>query len=78
MPIVLRENGYRFGFYASDQSEPAHVHVEKGKAVAKYWLETVELSQNHGFRPHDLNEIRKIIVVHQEQLLEAWNEFFKH
>ena len=38
MPIVLREKGYRFGFYASDADEPEHVHVEKDGHRAKYWL----------------------------------------
>ncbi len=76
MPIVLREKGYRFGFYAGDRGEPAHIHVEKGGAKAKYWLDPIALATTRGFRPHELNEIEKITASHGELLLEAWRAFF--
>jgi len=77
MPIVLRLKGYRFGFYASDASEPPHIHVKKDNKHAKYWLlHEIELEFNERFRSHELNEIRKIIEQHRFDLLEAWREFF--
>lgn len=77
MPIVLRIEGYRFGFYASDCDEPPHVHVKKDGKSAKYWLKPVLLQESHSFRPHEINEMERIIAEHRDQLMEAWNGFFK-
>ncbi|MCY2953013.1 MAG: DUF4160 domain-containing protein [Planctomycetota bacterium] len=77
MPVVLRKRGYRFMFYSSDAAEPPHVHVKKGRKAAKFWLvPVVDLESNRGFRPHELNEIERIIVEEIEYLLESWNAFF--
>jgi hypothetical protein len=76
VPIVLRVKGYRFGFFGADRDEPPHVHVEKQDREAKFWLDPVRLSRNAGFRPHELNEVQKIIAENQNQLLEAWHDFF--
>jgi hypothetical protein len=65
MPTVLRVDGFRFFFYSSDRSEPVHVHVEKGKAVAKVWVEPVPLERSRGFSSHEINTI-----------VVQWNEFF--
>ena len=39
MPTILRKNGFRFFFYSNENDEPVHVHVEKGDAEGKIWLE---------------------------------------
>jgi hypothetical protein len=40
MPEVLREKGFRFFFYSRGEvNEPIHIHVAKGEAVGKIWLE---------------------------------------
>ena len=44
---------------------------------AKFWIGravTLEFSQR--YRPHEVNEIRKLVERHQSELLEAWNGFF--
>ena len=41
MPTILYEQGFRFSFYAADGHEPPHVHVAKGGAEAKWWLDPV-------------------------------------
>jgi len=77
MPTVLRLKGYRFGFYASDASEPPHEHVKKDGKHAKFWLRAaIELDFNERYRPHELNEIRKMIGENRSELLEAWRVFF--
>ncbi len=79
MPIVLRVKGYRCGFYASDASEPAHVHVKKDGKQAKFWLApAVSLQSNQGLWQHELNEVERIIHEHLVELLESWNGFFNH
>lgn len=77
MPVILRLKGYRFEFFASDGDEPPHIHAKKSRKHAKYWLvPSVTLAFGGRFRPHELNEIRKIMIEHRELFLESWNGFF--
>lgn len=75
-PTVLRIGRYRFFFFSNEGFEPAHVHVQSGPSLAKFWLGSVELSSSTGFAPHDLTELHALVVEHRDKLLEAWNEFF--
>ena len=78
MPTVLRERGYRFHFYAGDQGEPAHVHVEKGESDGKVWLEPeVEAKYFHGFKAQERKEIMRIVNMNAELLKTRWYEFFQ-
>jgi hypothetical protein len=36
MPTVLRSGPYRFYFYAGDQDEPPHIHIERDECEAKF------------------------------------------
>lgn len=74
MPTILREKGYRIGFYSSEPDEPAHVHVHKSGCEAKFWLAPVQLSWNKGFRENDLREIARLLEQNETKLIEAWNE----
>tara|TARA_B100001939_G_C16783866_1_gene548161 strand:- start:544 stop:786 length:243 start_codon:yes stop_codon:yes gene_type:complete len=76
MPTVLRIKGYRFFFFAADRFEPPHIHVAKDDRAAKFWLEPVRQAYNEGFRPHELNEIRRIIDEHLDQLSDVWYAYF--
>lgn len=44
MPTVLRVAGYRFFFFSNERREPAHIHVERAEAYAKFWLTPVSLA----------------------------------
>ena len=76
MPTVLRIGPYRFFFYAGDRNEPAHVHVEREKHKAKFWLDPVRLAQSGGFRGHELVRLQQLIEEKQVQLLRSWDEYF--
>ncbi len=76
MPTILTIGPYRFFFGSLDYGEPAHVHVQREKMVAKFWLDPVTLEKAGGFRPHELNEIGGMVKEHREFLLERWNEYF--
>ena len=76
MPNVLRWKGYRFYFYSHEPNEPPHVHVDKGGASAKFWLEPVALARNLGFGPRQLRELHKAVRQRQQQILEAWHGYF--
>ena len=71
MPTVLRFEGYRFYFYSHEPNEPPHVHVDKGGATAKFWLERVALARSVGFPPKDISRILKLVRDNREQLLKS-------
>jgi hypothetical protein len=78
MTTVLRILGFRFFFYSLEGAEPAHIHVEHGDYVAKFWLNPVSLAESHGFRSHELNRLRALVIEHRGAFLEAWNVHFGH
>jgi len=50
MPTVLRHGPYRFHFWSADRAEPPHVHVERDRATAKFWLNPVRLVTSRNFK----------------------------
>jgi hypothetical protein len=76
MPTVQRLHGFRFFFYSLEGSEPPHIHVEHGDNVAKFWLQPVSLAESHGFRIHELNRLRLLVIEQRLNFLEAWNAYF--
>lgn len=78
MPTVLKLKGFRFFFFSMEGTEPAHIHVEHGDKVAKYWLTPVNLASSHGFRSHELRALRKMVDEHKNLFLEKWHEFFSN
>lgn len=76
MPTVLRSEGYRFFFYSLEGSEPPHIHVERDDGVAKFWLNPISLAQSRGFRTHELNRLRAMVIEHRTAFLEAWHVHF--
>jgi Domain of unknown function (DUF4160) len=76
MPTVLRAGPYSFIFFSSDRGEPPHIHVQRERSVAKFWLEPVTLVTNRGFRAHEMRRITRLVVQHQATLLEAWHDYF--
>lgn len=77
MPTVLREGPYRFFFYSQDvlMGEPPPVHVGRDRNVAKFWLDPVRLERSGGFARHELRDIMQIIEDHEQELIDAWNDF---
>ncbi len=76
MPTVLKDGPYRFFFVSNDRSEPPHIHVTSGSALAKFWLSPVSLAASHGYAAHEVRELLKRVEEHRDQFEEAWHEFF--
>lgn len=76
MPTVLRIGPFRFFFFAGDRDEPMHVHVERDKALAKYWLSPVRIQHSTGLSRAELAKIEVLVMEHREKLSEAWNDYF--
>ena len=76
MPTVLRIGPYRFFFVLLDQPEPPHIHVQRERRVAKFWLDPVALQRAGGFTRSELNQIARLVEENRERFLERWYEFF--
>jgi len=79
MPVVFREQGFRFFFYSNEGSprEPVHIHVEKGDIEAKFWLRPeLRVAYNDGYDARTLREVLEIVASNRDRIERAWNEFF--
>lgn len=76
MPTILRVMGFRFFFYSNEGNEPPHIHVEKGDATGKYWLDPVSQSYSHKFTKREERKVEKIVDENQELFKQKWNEYF--
>lgn len=64
-------------FFSSDRGEPIHVHVERERKAAKFWLTPVRLESSHGFAEPELNKVEALVREHEAELVKAWYEYFK-
>lgn len=73
MPTVFPSlRGYRFFFFSVDRGEPMHIHIAKGRAYAKYWMQPLTLARSRNFRGHELNELAKLVDEHREEIERKW------
>jgi hypothetical protein len=77
MPTVGRIGPYRFFFFSNERLEPAHIHVQRDQALAKFWLSPVALSSFIGFSGRELGRIERLVAENRERFGEAWREFFR-
>ena len=79
MPVVFRQDGYRFLFYSDEGNprEPVHVHVRRGRDNAKFWLwPEVNLVYNRGFTRSEQRRLTLIVEERRDEIERAWNDFF--
>jgi hypothetical protein len=76
MPTVMNVSGYRFFFYSLEGAEPPHIHVERDRYAAKFWLNPVQFAGSRGFRSHELNRIRALVIEHRATFMEARHDHF--
>jgi hypothetical protein len=75
-PTILKVGPYRVYFFSHEPNEPPHVHVDRDRLSAKFWLSPLSLAYNLGFGAHELREIERVLAEHIERLREAWHERF--
>jgi len=77
-PTILYIRGWRLFFYSNERNEPMHIHTKKGDAECKYWLraDLFEIDEAYAYNmtPALRREIRQIIFIHFDELVEAWEK----
>lgn len=79
MPAIFIHKGCRFFFFSNEGNprEPVHVHVRKGSARAKFWLEPqVVLAGSYRMSAQELKELEVVVKERGAQIREKWNEHF--
>ena len=76
LPTAWRSGPYRFYFYSYDCDEPRHMHVDRERLSAKFWLDpNVSLAMNHGYSRRELREIESLLRANLERLRHEWDAF---
>ena len=57
-------------------SNQAHIHVQRDRMLAKFWLDLVSLAGSTRFSARDLRKVEGLVVENRELLMERWNEYF--
>ena len=77
MPTVLRQDGFRVCIYTNDH-EPAHVHVIRGKGEVKINLigaeEQPTIVKVWNMSNKEVAKAHALVMEHQAQLVEVWEE----
>lgn len=79
MPVVFRYKGFRFFFFSNEGNprEPVHIHVRKGEAVAKFWLEPeISVAESYALTSSELRELMRIAEKNKKIIERYWNEHF--
>jgi hypothetical protein len=77
MPKVLFIRGFSFFFYSNESNEPLHIHVRKGDADGKLWLQPfVSIAYLYGFTNSEEKDIMEIATTNAELFKSKWNEYF--
>ena len=62
MPTVLRIGPFRFFFYSNEDGEPAHIHIQRDRMLAKFWLKPVTMASSTRFYTEDLRILELLVV----------------
>lgn len=76
MPTVTNFGPCRLFFYSDERDEPVHVHVERDRNVAKFWLNPVRLERSGRFPDHELRQIERMVRDNEKLCIEKWEEHF--
>jgi hypothetical protein len=78
MPTILRSGPYRIYFYSHEEGERPHVHVDRERFSAKFWLDPVALAHNRGFRAVEWRRIERLVKEHRDRFWDTWYDYLGH
>jgi len=65
-------------FYSNENNEPVHVHINKGNANGKVWLEpSIKADYLIGFTNSEEKHIMEIVTQNAANFKNKWNEYFR-
>jgi hypothetical protein len=74
---ILRDGEFRLFFFSREEPR-IHVHVSHPDGEAKFWLTPdVQLAKNVGLNDSRLRQAQKLVEAHQQEITNAWNNFFE-
>ena len=76
VPTILTVGPYRFFFYSADGGELPHVHVERERSSAKFWIHPVVLARSYGFARSELLDIQRIVAENEQKFRKSWDDYF--
>ena len=77
MPTFFIVFGLRFFVY-SEEHLPIHIHVQKGRAKAKFQIEPeVKLIENKGLKVQEISLAKSLIEENKELIIKNWKEHLK-
>ena len=75
-PTIFKEDGFRFFFFSREEPR-IHVHVSHADGEAKFWLTPeVIIAVNYGLSDQQINAVKKLVILHYEEITKAWNTHF--
>ena len=54
------------------------MHVFKAGHECKVWLDDLTVAFNHGFKPNEIAEIRRLVTERRAEIVERWVEQGRH
>lgn len=60
MPTVLRIGAFRFFFYSNEGGEPPHIHIQRDRMLAKFWLQPIRVGQFYAILAERAQTLRNI------------------
>jgi hypothetical protein len=78
MPTIARLGPYRVFFFSNEGLEPPHVHIQRERSLAKFWLQPITLALATDFSARELRQLERLVTENQQGWTEAWHEFFGH
>jgi hypothetical protein len=80
MPTLFIFFGMRFVFYSNDH-EPVHIHVIKGKGRVKEYAifqvsPEITLLENNGLKPNEVKMAEMVVEENREIIMKSWEHHF--
>ena len=72
MHTLLKVDGFKFYFWTQESFEPAHFHVSKGGASAKWWLDPLREAWAKGLSDEDKARIAELAAANAGSWLGEW------
>ena len=71
MPTLRLIGAFRIYFYSHEPNGPVHVHIDRGDATIKIWLESLDVARDRGFRAHEIKGVVELVRANRDSFLEA-------